>query len=213
MTTVEMMLRGLVDHPRRGLFVIILTCLLALLTVWPLVDEYFVVVSDCERLELQIVDTEQEILSIDELRKLGHAQAARLEQLRQRTIGEQELHGFSSRLVEITRSAGCQLRRVDLGQVQKRKWLEGDDPLRALPASAGAKETPFELCTQRVGLSISGPLERVQALLSELHALDKLAHTQSIQLKPNSDDRSEVNLDLELLFFDLRRASKPPKAT
>lgn len=212
MTTVEMMLRGLVEHPRRGLFVIILTCLLALLTLWPLVDEYFVVVSDCERLQQAIVDAELEIRSIDEMRKLGQAQATRLQQLRERTLGEQDVHGFSSRLVEITRGAGCQLRRVDLGQVQKRKWLEGDDPLRPLAATAGAKETPFELCTQRVGLSISGPLERVQALLSELHALDKLAHTQNIQLKPNSD-RSEVNLDLELLFFDLRRTQKPPKAT
>jgi hypothetical protein len=51
-------------------------------------------------------------------------------------------------------------------------------------------------------------MERVQTLLGQLHAIDKFAHTQSIQLKPATEDRSEVNLDLELLFFDLKRAKK-----
>jgi hypothetical protein len=33
-------------------------------------------------------------------------------------------------------------------------------------------------------------------------------HTQGIQLRPADEGRREVNLDLELLFFDLKRAKK-----
>lgn len=208
MTTVELLMRGLVDHPRRGLFVIILTSVLALVTVWPVVDEYFVLVDDCARTELSIVEAQQEIESVASLRRTAAEQAAKVAKLRGQMLVVEDVHKFSSRLVELTRQADCQMRRVDLGEVHKRKWFEDDNPLQPQPPQAGAKETPYELRTQRVGMSISGPMDRVQALLGELHALDKFAHTQSIHLRPSSDDRGEVNLDLDLLFFDLRRIKK-----
>ena len=208
MTTVETLLRGLVEHPRRGLFVIILTCGLALVTVWPVVDEYFVLVDECARTELSIVEAQQEIEALAELRQRADKQAAKLEKLRSQMLVVEDVHKFSSNLVELTRNADCQLRRVDLGEVQKRKWIENDNPQQPQPPQAGAKETPYELRTQHVGLAITGPMERVEALLAELHAIDKFAHTQSIQIKPATDDRSEVSLDLELLFFDLKRLKK-----
>lgn len=210
MTTVEKMLRGLVEHPRRGLLVIILTCGLGLVTVWPVVDEYFVLMDECARTELSIVEAQQEIEAISDLRRAATQQAAKVEKLRGTMLVVEDVHKFSSNLVELTRAADCQLRRVDLGEVQKRKWFDNDDPLKPQPPQSGAKETPYELRTQHVGLAITGPMERVQALLGELHAIDKCAHTQSIQLKPATDDRSEVNLDLELLFFDLKRTKKSP---
>jgi hypothetical protein len=212
MGTVESLLRALVAHPRRGLFVIILTSGLGLVTLWPVVDEYFVLLDDCARTELSIVEAQQEIATIDQIRRLSAGQKEELEKQRKKMLVVEDVHQFSSKLVELTRNAGCQLRRVDLGEPQKRRWFEGDHPLHPQPPVANAKETPFELRTQRVALSITGPMDRVQAFLGELHALDKVVHTQSIQLKPATDERSEVNLDLELLFFDLKRAKKSEAA-
>lgn len=208
MGTVETLLRALVSHPRRGLFVIILTSGLALLTLWPVVDEYFVLLDDCARTELSIVEAQQEIASIEQIRRMTDGQQSQLDQLRKKMLVVEDVHQFSSKLVELTRNAGCQLRRVDLGEPQKRRWFEDDNPLRPQPPVANAKETPFELRTQKVALSITGPMDRVQAFLGELHALDKVAHTQSIQMKPATDERSEINVDLELLFFDLKRVKK-----
>lgn len=210
MTTVESLLRAFLVHPRRGLFVIILTCVAGLLTLWPSVDEYLVLTEDCARTELSIAEAQQEIESIASLRMVAQEQAGQVAKLRQQMLVVEDVHQFSSRLVELTRTAGCQLRRVDLGDVQKRKWQEQDHPLKAPASSDKAKETPYELRTQRVGLSITGPMDRVQALLGELSDLNKFVHTQSMQLKPATDERSEVNLDLELLFFDLKRLKKTP---
>lgn len=210
MTTAERMLRRFLDHPQRKIFVIILTCVLALVTVWPVVDEYFVIQDACAQLELSIVEAEEEASSAPALRKAATERSAQLSELRKRTMTLEGVHEFSSDVVEMTRAAGCQLRRVDLGTVQKRRWYENDNPLSAPPPNG--KETPFELSSQRIALSITGPLDRVQTLLAELHRMDKLSHTQSMQLKPADEQRREVNLDLELLFFDLTRVKKS-KAT
>jgi hypothetical protein len=212
MTTVEMLLRGFLEHPRRGLFVIIVTCVVGLLTVWPVVDEYFVLADDRSQAELSIAEAQQEIGEIDGLRKAAEEQEKTVKELREQLLEVDDVHNFSSKLVELTRTAGCQLRRVDIGEVQKRKWIENDHPLHPAATNTQTKETPYELRTQKMGLSITGPMDRIQSLLGELHAIKKLVHTQSIQLKPATDDRSEVNLDLELLFFDLKRLRKtaPP---
>jgi hypothetical protein len=190
------------------MFVIILTCGLGLVTLWPAVDEYFVLVDECAQLELSLVEAQQEIEASAELRRLAGEQAQELAELRKRMLSVADVHGFSSRLVDLTRSAGCQLRRVDLGEGQSRKWHKDDHCLRPTPAKAGAPESPYELRTQRVALSITGPLDRVHALLGELHALERFVHTQHMQIKPATDERDEVHLDLELLFFDLQRVKK-----
>lgn len=210
MATVENLLRAFLDHPRRGLFVIILTCVVGLLTLWPSVDEYFVLADDYARTELSITEAQQESEAIASLRKVAKDQADQVAGLRQQMLVVEDVHQFSSKLVELTRTAGCQLRRVDLGDVQQRKWQDNDHPLQPLASSDKTKETPYELRTQKVGLSITGPMDRVQSLLAELSAINKYVHTQSMQLKPAADDRSEVNLDLELLFFDLKRLKKSP---
>jgi hypothetical protein len=208
MTTVEVLLRKLVEHPRRETIVIIVTCVLGLLIVWPVVDEYFVLADNCAQLELSIIEAQQEADSANLLGTTAQRKSEELAALRRQTLAVENVHEFSSRLVELTRKAECQLRRVDLGEVQKRKWSEDDHPLHPQPSTAATKETPYQLRTQRVALSITGPLDRVQSLLGELHALDKLVHTQGIQLRPADEGRREVNLDLELLFFDLKRAKK-----
>jgi hypothetical protein len=92
--------------------------------------------------------------------------------------------------------------------VQRRKWGLADHPLQPQASAAKTQDTPYELHTQRVTLSIQGPTERVQALLVKLYALEKLVHTQNLQMRPAGETRHEVNLDLELLFFDLQRAKK-----
>lgn len=208
MTTAESALRGFIEHPRRRLFVIILTSVVGLVTIWPVVDEYCVLTDECARTELSIAEAQQEIEAIAELRRVATGHSADVERLRGQMLVVEDVHKFSSKLVELTRAADCQLRRVDLGEVRKRKWYENDEPLKAQPPQSGAKETPYELRTQQVGLAISGPMDRVQGLLEELHTLKKCTHTQSIQLRPATDDRSQVNLELELLFFDLQRMKK-----
>jgi hypothetical protein len=211
MATVETLLRALVEHPRRGLFVIILTCGLALLLIWPVVDEYFALVEESAELERSVAQAQREVSAARNIEQAASARASELAALRQQTLAAKDVHAFSSQLVELTRNAGCQLRRIDLGEVQRRKWGDDDHPLRP-QAIASGKETPYELHTQRVTLSISGPLESVQSLIGKLYALEKMVHTQSLQLRPTDDSRSEVSLDLELLFFDLQRAKKPAAA-
>ena len=206
MTTVETLLRQFLQHPKRGWIVIILTSVLGLVTLWPVVDEYCVLSEDCAQLELSIVQAQQEASMVDSLRELATKRASELAQVRQQTLVVQDIHEFSSKLVEISRGTGCQLRRVDLGEVQKRKWSEKEHPLKV--AAHNKEEAPYELRTQRVVLSVSGSMEQVQALLGELRALNKLVHTQGIQIKPVSEQRREVNLDLDLLFFDLKRTKK-----
>jgi hypothetical protein len=171
-------------------------------------------------LRRQISDSE---LALEEARSIAHnmddfqkqvaSRMGELQALEARAVSGQRIDEFRGELVSLVRQSGCQIRRIQAGSSQTRKWLAKDDPLQSVAGGGGnaTEETGFQLESQTFSLSVSGSLPRIKELLAALHARQYLAHTRSFALRPTGPDGKEASLDVELWLFDLVR-KKPVSA-
>jgi len=65
------------------------------------------------------------------------------------------------------------------------------------------KKTPFRLRTQPLSLAITGNLNDVNEFLARLSRQERLIHTGGFSLRKSTEDKNLVELELDLLLFDL----------
>ncbi|CAN0380659.1 unnamed protein product, partial [Ectocarpus sp. 4 AP-2014] len=94
--------------------------------------------------------------------------------------------------------------RIDFSTPSKRKWRENDSPTET-PSERDQEEktTPFDLQTRPVNFSVTGSSAEVLALLRSIDEDKRLKHTQTLDLKPSSNNPRELQLDLSLWYFAL----------
>jgi hypothetical protein len=93
---------------------------------------------------------------------------------------------------------------VRLSEPSYRGWLaENDDPLLDQPPNGAEGETPYFLETRHLALSVEGALDRVQKLLGELHATDRLVHSGAMTIRRSDGASDNVSLDIDLVLFNL----------
>ena len=96
------------------------------------------------------------------------------------------------------------MRRGRLSEPSYRGWLaDNDDPLLDQPPHNAEGETPYLLETRHLALSVEGALDRIQKLLGELHATDRLVHSASMSIRRADGGSNNVSLDIDLVLFNL----------
>ena len=125
---------------------------------------------------------------------------------------------FRHQIVELTRGADCQLRRLNLETVSYRPWLKEDHPLRQATRGRNRKEeeasaTGFDLRSQVVSLSVSGKVDDVQKLLAAVTSTGKLMQMQSLSLRPLASDRGEAVMEMQFTVFGLTKTQHKTPAT
>lgn len=195
-------LRRWLASPWRPFVVIIVTCVIGLGTVWPAADEYLAQSKYRAELEESIASAQADVARQGQLRPQAAALEQQLSVLRLQGMDEDRAQQFRRQLVEMTRNSGCRLRTIRAEPPQRRVWRKGDDPT-ATRGTQGSKETQFQLRSQVISLSVSGPVGRVREILAELQATEQLMHTRRLALRPRGEQREEIILDLELLLLDL----------
>ena len=204
MTKVNAALRQVLESRPRRFIVITLTLIVALVASLLAADEYIATRQRCARLSASLVDVKQQAAQLVGLKIRFDEQTKRLNQWRQQTVTEQEIHDFRNKLVDLIRSVGCQQRRLSLEPARYRNWSKGDHPLKATFSRGKNKTTPYRLSSRRVSLAVSGPLESIRELLDELHAKNKLMHTEKLSMRPVRTNSKEIILELEFILFDLQ---------
>jgi hypothetical protein len=129
-----------------------------------------------------------------------------LEALEVRTVDEAGVARFRSRLVDLVRESGCQIRRIDVGAPTRRTWSENDDVLTE-SAAPGASGTPFMLERRSVVLAVDGSMPAVHDLLNRLEKVRTLSHPHRLQMQGASAGGDTVTLELELWLFALSRTA------
>lgn len=198
-----------VESPRRWLIVTGVTLVIALLTVLPQADE--LLAARAERAELEehkdkatgtagmLADFEARVVQTE----------AELAELRRVEVDDERVADLRSWLVQASREAGCQVRRIELGRPSRRPWLADDSPLATDAAAAKKKEkTPFELQTRPVTLSVTGATPEIRALLKTLDRDPRIKFASSMELRPEGRLRDDLQLDLSLRYFALAPAEK-----
>jgi hypothetical protein len=201
--TVETILRPLVEHPKRGWIVIIATFVISVVFTWPAVDYYF---AAAERRSQLIAELEEGIATANRLQlyeKQLERQTEKLRTLEARAMSPERVEQFRNRVTEWVKESGCQLRRVKLGEAQLRPWFTDDHPLETRARNEKDVKTPFRLRQQPLNLLVTGPMERVSEFLTRLGENDYLLHTGNLHLRRNTEDPRNVEMDLDLILFDL----------
>lgn len=188
------------ESPKRWLIVTAVTFVIGLVTVLPQVDLYYAERTEKEELSEELREAERTYAELPQLRQRVEAKRVEIEGIEDRGVDEQRLTPFRDSLVLLTREAGCQMRRINVGSPRKRDWRRNDQPL----GETNTREpvTPFVLETRPVTLSVTGPIEAVRKLLSLVEEDDRFLHSHSLALRPLGRN-ADVQLDVEVWYFAL----------
>jgi hypothetical protein len=201
----DSLIRKFCESRHRWLIVATLTGLVALAVLLPMVDDFFDKRSSRSELSEQLAAARQTAESLPQLEKQAAAVKQDLEALETRTVDEAALARYRSRLVDLVRESGCQIRRIEVGAPHNRPWKNNDKALNEI-TPAGA-DTPFSLERRPVTLSVDGAMSAVQDLLAKLEKERTLSHPHRMQLQSVSGTGETVTFELELWLFALSRTA------
>lgn len=201
-------LTRLLKHQSALMACIIATFLVALVTLIPAADEYSVLQERSGEAvrRLESATNDRNALS---LVKAKHAEIQELLKSHQeRMIDEDGAHGVRSSLVQFARGSNCHLRRVDLGPVRVRQWHEKDHPVETVSTSQRGKKTDFRLEVRELRLTLTGKMDEIESFLEKFEALDAQLNLQDMKLKSLDAEGDQIQLELALQLFGIRRATK-----
>jgi len=201
----DSLIRTFCESRHRWLIVATATGLAALAVLLPMVDDFFDKRSSRSELSEELVRARQTAEQLPTFEKQAAAVRQELEALEVRTIDEAGVARFRSRLVDVVRESGCQIRRIEVGAPTRRPWIENDKPLNET-TSPDAARTPFVLDRRSVILSVDGAMAAVQDLLARLEREQTLSHPHRVHLQAGSGGET-VTLELELWLFALSRTA------
>jgi sensor c-di-GMP phosphodiesterase-like protein len=188
---------------RRRLAVIILSCVLVLLVGWSAADAYFATRQQQVNLRRQIQNAKRVSQSTEQLQQTLETKTQQLAEARARGVSTADVHEFRRQLVEMTRTSGCRVRRINNSKPRIQDWQFDDNPLA--PHMRADKKNPsqYRLVSQQLDLTIDGKLPAVRDLLDRLAKFNKLIHTDVFTLRPTTVGSNDVTVQLRLMLFDL----------
>jgi hypothetical protein len=206
---IEQTLRTFCESRRRGLIVIGGTFAIALVLILPLVDLYLAERSAKAELLTELASAGEVVETIGKTEARLAANTAELKTYEARTVDEQTLPAMRTKLVELARDTGCSLRRINVGNPSMRPWHEGDDPTTTNDTKTKPTEqtTGFNLEWRPVTVSVTGSNANLCSLLERMEADHMLMHTRNFEMHPDNEGRKNLNLDMELWFFNLARGA------
>ena len=198
--------RRFCESRHRWLIVAIATALLALVALLPMVDDYFDKSTSRSDLTEELAAARLTAESLPAYEKQAEQVRSELEALEVRAVDEAGVAKFRSRLVDLVRESGCQIRRIDVGAPTRRPWSENDDALAEIGLPRGAA-APFTLERRSVVLAVDGNMPAVHELLDRLEKERTLSHPHRLQMQGASANGETVTLELELWLFALSRTA------
>jgi hypothetical protein len=203
----DSLIRKFCESRHRWLIVATATGLLALAALLPMVDDFFDKRTSRSELSESLAAARVTAESLPVYEKQTAAVGKELEALEVRTIDEASVARFRSRLVDVVRDSGCQIRRIEVGAPTLRPWKENDQALTEVSVPTGDGVTPFSLERRGVILAVDGPMASVQDLLDRLEKEQTLSHPHRVQMQAVSGGGETVTLELELWLFALSRTA------
>lgn len=206
---IEPLLRRFLAYEKQKQVVIIGTILTGLVVAWPATDEYIAARNRTHEARKKLEEAGLAIAKLPQFTRLHQLKTKELEVLSQRLVGDQAARKLQSDLTELGRQTGCTVLRVQLGDPSTRVWNENDHPVSGTKLKNTGGETPFQLETRQITLSVTGPMDGLYAFLEGLHRIERVIHPRSMSMKGGNsmvgnDDQVGL-LDLTLSMFDLTK--------
>ena len=181
---IETILRGFLEHRGRKWIVTTVIFAIGLLVLWPLADEYVALGDQRRHKESTLANTQAMVAKLTQVRAQAQQKRDHLTELEGQVLNEANLQEYRQRVVQLIRDSGCQIRRINVGEAKNRPWFEKDQIHTRTKKRSRGKKTAFQLGTQGLSLSITGPLPGIKTLLRRLKEENKLVHTKSFAIHP-----------------------------
>ncbi len=202
----ESPIRRFCESRHRKLIVVIVTTLFGLLVLVPLVDDNFDKRESYNTLTEDLDGARQTAEGLPEIEQQVAGIVKNLAAVESRTISSNSVSSYRSKVVDLVRESGCQVRRFDVSTPTRRTWMKKDNPLeKAAPKQAKNQKTPFALERRNVILLVDGTMENVRELLGRLHKDESLAYLHRLELQSASRGSEQVTLEIEMWLFALGR--------
>ena len=202
----DSLIRTFCESRHRWPIVATATVLVALATLVPSVDDYFDKQSSRSGLSDKLAAARKTAEGLPKFETRVAAVSEEMKALDGRAIDDANLASYRSRLVDMVRESGCQIRRIEVSAPTTRDWKDRDRPLDEQPNQEAAK-TPFALERRSVALAVDGTMPAINALLDRLEQERTISHPHRVQLQAVSGDGETVTLELELWLFALSRTA------
>jgi len=179
------------------------------LVVWPAVDGYIEARGRKKDASAKLAKTNEEIAKLPRHAELYQKKQEELAAFTRRTVKEDAAQRLRNDLVQLVRKAGCTMRRIRLGEATRRDWMENDSPVTGADLVDPGDETPFQLVSRQLSLSITGQMPKLHEFLAEMHKIDKTMHTRSIALqRAGRSSKGIATLDLDMVLFDFEKKAE-----
>lgn len=207
---IEPLLRRFLTYEKRKEAVIIGTILVGLVVVWPATDVYIAARQRAQDVRVQREEAAVQIAKLPQFTRMRELKNNELVALTNRLVGGDAARKLQSDLMELGRKTRCTVLRAQLTDPSRRVWNENDHPVSGSRLRNTGGETPFQLETRQLSLSIEGPDENLYAFLEGLHGVDKVIHARAMAIKGGNSagggkENENGTLDLNLLLFDLTK--------
>lgn len=200
---IEPFLRRLIQHERRKSIVIVVTILTGLLVVLPAADEYNAARGRVSAAKGQLVEMRSQADDLPQFEELYQVKLSELRKLESEAVSEAVAERLQNELVEMVRQSGCTMRLIRPGDPLRRDWTTRDHPVRGLSATHRGDNTPYQLETRQISLSVTGSMPNVLEFLARIHRLDQFIHSRQISLKRADEGGNTAILDMDLVLFNL----------
>ncbi len=208
---IEQTLRKFCESRHRSLIVIAGTFVVGLVLVVPLVDVYCAEQDEKSALLAELESARGIALAIDGFEARVAQKVQELKVLEARAVDDESLPELRTKLVELAKESGCNIRRTAVGAMSSRPWVPGENPINpSTNAKSGEEPSGFTLEWRPVSISLSGSGNSLRGLLERFAAAGMLMHVKSFEMYPSSPNRQLLTLDMEVWYFTISgRATSP----
>lgn len=169
----------------------------------PWVDEYLRLQRDAAELsdlEVEYVEAQQRRIQLE---RIEAKLSGELKNSLARCVDPSQVEMVRESLIEMVRTAGARLRRLEISEGERRQWgVEKDHPRRDSMPLYG-EPSRFIFHTHAVELQADGSLKAIRQILDAVDNQGWLMTTKSMAVVPTTTQESAVSLDLRLLLFGL----------
>jgi hypothetical protein len=174
--------------------------------VLPIVDVYYAGRSENMALRGELDSARRIAAGMEQFESRVAEKLSQLADLESRTVDDESLPALRSKLVDLAKGAGCNIRRLSVGAVSSRPWTGDDDPIAPkAEAKISESKSGFELAWRPVSLSLSGTSANLRGLIERIAASGMLMHVKSLDMYPSSPSRQTLTLEMELWYYTLTR--------
>ncbi|MBC8352929.1 MAG: hypothetical protein H8E66_13120 [Planctomycetes bacterium] len=206
---IEPLLRRFLVYEKRKQVVIIGTILAGLVMVWPATDEYIAARQRTHDAQIQLEETKHAIAKLPQITEMHKRQTEEVKTLAQQLVSGKAARKLQDDITGLGRRTGCTVLRAQLSDPSRRTWNQLDHPIAGTSLRNTGGETPFQLETRQLAISVAGPMSGLYAFLEGLHGIDKVIHARALSIKGEaSADPNKKNagtLEMSLSLFDLTK--------